>query len=190
MKFKLLLIFSLFSFNLFFSQENKEIFNSEEEIKHQVGIGLNSFVKSAFTSDDNTFSLDYRYKVNQKLQLRAGLSYDEDTGENGYRQGGIKFGIDKNLRRYSHWNFYYGSDLMYKYSNFKNVNKAQHDIGIGFLLGIQYYISKHFSLSTEPTLYFKNIIVVDHNTFLKNNIDTWSEFGLGKIGYVQLNFHF
>ncbi|MBP7172504.1 MAG: outer membrane beta-barrel protein [Cloacibacterium sp.] len=172
-----------------FAQDNNFL-SYDQQIKHQVGIGLNNFIKSAFTSDANSYNLEYRYYKNDKIAWRAGVSYEGNSGESGYTQGGLKIGIDRNFRRYRSWSVYYGFDIMYKYAHFKNINKDEHNLGAGIVLGIQYNISKHFSISTEPTLYFKRNITVDHATFSKDNTTKWNEYGLGKVGYVQMNFHF
>jgi hypothetical protein len=62
-----------------FSQNNKEIFSDEKNIKHQIGIGINKFVNSAFASDKNAYSINYRYKYNTKISLRSGAIYEKDN---------------------------------------------------------------------------------------------------------------
>jgi hypothetical protein len=74
-------------------------------------------------------------------------------------------------------------------SNYKNINKPQYDNGLGVFLGVQYFLSPHFSISTEPMLYYKYIYVVDRSSFQKDNKTSWSETGFGRIGFVELNFH-
>lgn len=172
----------------FFAQDN--FLSYDEKIKHQVGIGLNNFIKSAFTADKNAYNIEYRYSLLPKLSLRSGFSYDANSGEDGFKQGGFKIGIDKNFKRYKSLSVYYGIDVMYKYTNFSSLSKNQHDFGAALIFGMQYNFSKHFSLSTEPILYFRRSIVIDNATFSKDNITKWNEYGLGKIGYIQLNFHF
>lgn len=159
-------------------------------IKNQVGIGISKFVNSAFSSDKNAYNIEYRYRTNEKTAYRAGINYEKDSSESGYLEGGIKIGIDKTFRQYEHWNFYYGIDFFGNYSNYKNTNKDIYSYGIAPLLGIQYVIAKNFSLSIEPGIYIKCVRVIDHATFNPDNTTTWTESGLGKLGYIQLNFHF
>ncbi len=159
-------------------------------IKNQVGIGISKFVNSAFSSDKNAYNIEYRFRINEKIAYRAGINYEKDSSESGYLEGGIKIGIDKTFRQYDYWNFYYGIDFFGNYSNYKNTNKDIYSYGISPLLGIQYVISKNFSISIEPSIYVKCVRVIDHATFNPNNTITWTESGLGKLGYIQLNFHF
>ena len=159
-------------------------------IKHQVGIGISKFVNSAFSNDKNAYDIEYRYKYNQKISLRAGLSYEKDDSESGFIETGLKVGIDKNLKLYKMWTIYYGIDVMGNYSNYKNIDKDIYSFGLAPFLGIQFNISKNFSVSIEPNIYLKYFIAVDNSTFENKKVQRWSESGLGKLGYIQLNFHF
>lgn len=173
-----------------FSQTEQSVLSNPNLIKHQVGIGISKFVNSAFSSDKNAYAIEYRYEQSQKTAWRAGLSYEKDDSESGFINGGIKVGIDRNLRKYDYWTIYYGIDFLGNYSNYKNINKNQYNFGLAPLLGIQYRISKNFSVSIEPMIYVMHTIVIDNATFEKNKTTRWTESGLGKLGYIQLNFHF
>lgn len=173
-----------------FSQNSTTSFSNSDEIKHQVGIGISNFINSAFSSDINAYDVEYRYKYSSKIALRAGASYEKDDSENGFVDGGIKLGVDWNLRKYQKWTVYYGVDFMSNLSNYKNINKDQYSFGIAPLLGIQYNVSPNFSLSIEPNIYFRYYKVIDKSTFLSNNVTEWTRSGLGKLGYIQVNFHF
>lgn len=179
----------LFSLTLYSQNETTNLSNPNL-IKHQVGIGISKFINSAFSSDLNAYNIEYRYKYSNKTSLRSGISYEKDNSENGFINGGIKFGIDRQLRKYEKWTYYYGIDLFGNYSNYKNTNKDIYSFGVTPLIGMQYNISQNFSISIEPMLYIKYNIVVDNLTFDRNNKKEWAETGLGKLGYIQLNFHF
>jgi hypothetical protein len=179
----------LFSFTLYSQNEIKNLSNPNL-IKHQIGIGISKFINSAFSSDINAFNIEYRYKYSNKTSLRSGLSYEKDGSENGFINGGVKFGIDRLLRKYEKWTYYYGLDLIGNYSNYKNINKDIYSFGTTQFIGIQYNASQNFSISIEPMLYIKNNIVIDNSTFDINKKKEWVETGLGKLGYIQLNFHF
>ncbi|SIS79550.1 hypothetical protein SAMN05421786_102153 [Chryseobacterium ureilyticum] len=158
--------------------------------QHQIGIGINKFIKSIFASDDNAMIINYRYSPKGKWSYRTGFDFKKDDSEGGFTQFAIKLGVDRNLKRYRNWNFYYGADYFMRYSNYKNINKPQYDNGIGAFIGVQYFISPHFSISTEPMFYYKYIYIIDKDTFQKDKKRGWSETGFGKIGFVELNFHF
>lgn len=186
---RLFLLVLLFCTKLFCQESSTNSFDSKR-IKHQIGIGINNFINSAFSSDKNAYNLEYRYNLKSSYSLRSGLIYEMETSESGYTQAGLKFGIDKKFRTFKKWNFYYGVDVLTSYSNFKNINKDNYTIGLSPLLGIQYLISENFSISIEPNFYYNYNIIVDNSTFQVDNITEYSEAGLGKLGYIQLNFHF
>lgn len=174
-----------------FSQEqaNQSIITNST-IKHQVGIGISKFINSAFASDKNAYDLNYRYQFSEKTFLRAAGIYNEDDSEGGFVELGLKLGLDRRLKKYDNWTFYYGCDAMSTFANYKNINKDQYMIGLLAFLGIQYNLSKNFSFSIEPGVYVRHNIVVDNSTFDVDNRDSWTESGLGKLGYISVNFHF
>lgn len=177
-------IITFFFVLICYSQEN-----TNNLFKHQVGIGISKFVNSAFPSDKNAYSINYRYRSNSKYSLRAAANYDKDDS-NGFVDLGFKLGIDKKIKTVENWNFYYGIDLLGNYTFFDNINKDQYVFGGISFLGIQYNFSKSFSFSIEPGLYLRHNIVIDNSTFSKDNKSTWTESGLGQLGYINLNFHF
>lgn len=184
-----LVLFLLFSLEGF-SQDTKEILSNENNIKHQIGIGINKFVNSAFASDKNAYSINYRYKYNTKTSLRSGVIYEKDDSESGFVDMGLKLGLDRTFRKYDKWTFYYGLDIISNYSNYKNIDKDIYVIGGLPFIGIQYNLSKNFSFCVEPSFYVRHNIVIDNSTFSNDNRTSWTESGLGKLGYVNLNFHF
>lgn len=187
MKYKITILFLAISLLLSAQQENDSI---SDNPKHQVGIGINKFIKSVFASDDNAMIINYRYTGKGKWSYRTGFDFMKNDSDGGFTQYGFKLGIDRNLKIYRNWNFYYGADIFTRYSNYKNINKPQYDNGLGVFFGIQYFISPHFSISTEPMLYYKYVYLIDKSTFQSNSKSGWSETGFGKIGFVELNFHF
>jgi hypothetical protein len=184
--FILILLFGL----KIYSQNETALVSNPDLIKHQVGIGISKFINSAFSSDVNSYDMEYRYKYSERISLRAGASYEKDNSDNGFVDGGIKLGVDRTFRKYTNWTIYYGADLIGNYSNFTNINKDIYSFGFAPLLGIQYNVSKNFSVSIEPMFFVKYNIVVDNSTFQKDNITKWTESGFGKLGYIQVNFHF
>lgn len=190
LKNKILLLVVVLSSISCFSQTEPLKVPDTVQFKSRVGIGISNFINSAFSSDKNAYNLEYRYALNKKYALRAGGSYEKDDSEGGFTEIGLKVGADKVFRTNKHWSFYFGADILSSYSNFKNVNKDNYGIGIAPFLGIQFNVVENFSISIEPMLYFKYNIVVDNATFLEDKTTTWTESGLGKLGYIQLNFHF
>jgi hypothetical protein len=157
--------------------------------KHQVGIGINKFVKFIFPIDQNAFLLEYRYNIIKDCYLRSAVNFDINTQENKVFQGGLKAGFDFQLVKSDNWYFYIGADIFCDYLHLENINRDFYGLGIIALLGIQYRINKNFSICLEPNVFIRSNIKIDHSTFSRENKSQWYQSGLGKIGYIQLNFH-
>lgn len=157
--------------------------------KHQIGIGVNKFMKFIFPIDQNAFLLEYRYNLFSDCYLRSAINFDINTQESKVFQGGLKAGFDFQLVRSDNWYFYSGADIFCDYLHLENINRDFYGLGIIALLGIQYRISKNFSICLEPNIFLRSNITIDHSTFSKENTSQWYQSGLGKIGYIQLNFH-
>ena len=180
-----LLLFNVASF----SQATMPL-SDPELINQQLRIGISKLVNSAFPSDKNAYTLEYRYNYSAKNSIRTGLIYETEDSANGFVELGVKIGIDRIYRKYAFWTFYYGIDFMTNYTNFKNINKDIYGVAIAPLFGIQYNLSKNFSISVEPMVYYRQTFTKDNATFNDDKTTSFAESGLGKIGYVQLNFHF
>jgi hypothetical protein len=187
---RLILIFLFVSCSTSFAQKDSTKIENSDLTKHQIGIGISKFVNSAFPSDKNAYSINYRYQLNEKISLRSGVIYEKDDSESGFIDIGLKLGVDKKLKSFEKWYFYYGIDLMSNFTNYKNIDKDQYMLGAISFIGIQFNISKNFSFSVEPGIYLRHNITVDNATFANDKKTSWTESGLGKLGYVNLNFHF
>ncbi len=163
---------------------------SVEKTKFQLGIGISKFISNVFPADKYAFLVESRVVMTSDMNYRFGLNYNFDTSEDGEYIMGAKIGLDKLFKKSKKWSFYYGADLGYIHNYLKLTKK--HSAGILFspFIGIMYRFSKNFSISTEPNVYFVQKIFIDKGTFDKNNKKQWVESGFGKIGYIQLNFHF
>jgi hypothetical protein len=157
--------------------------------KHQIGIGMNRLVKYVFPSDQNAFLLEYRYNFFRDCHLRSAVNFDINTQENGVFQWGIKTGLDFQIAKYDNWFFYSGTDVFYDFSHFENINRDFFSYGLIALLGIQCRIGKNFSICLEPSVFIRSNVIIDYSTFNRSNKSQWYQTGLGKIGYLQLNFH-
>lgn len=189
MKNKIIVFFFLLIKNIAFSQKS-DVFSSKENTKYQVGIGASKFINNVFPSDENSFLLEVRIRKNDKVHYRFAGDYDIDGSKNGSYSGGIKIGVDKTFKIYKKWSFYYGVDLGYKHNYLKASKKHTGGILVSPFLGIMFRISKNFSISTEPNLYLVTNFLIDNGTFDKDNKQIWVESGLGKVGFLQFNFHF
>ncbi len=187
MKNKILFIFLIVS-SIVFSQENDAF--SEKESRYQIGISISKFISNLFPSDKNSFLLEGRIKAKNKFSYRVGANYDINTDEDGIYRGGVKLGLDRVFKKSKNWRFYYGVDLGYMHSYLKISKRHTGNLLLSPFLGVMYKFSDNFSISTEPNFYLVQKISIDNGTYAKDNKKYWFESGFGKIGFVQLNFHF
>ena len=163
---------------------------TDAELKHQIGIGISKFVNAAFPSDSNAFLVEYRYLTPPKIAYRAGGDYRVDSSKDSSYEFALKIGVDWLFKDYKHWKFYYGIDLWGRYLYYKDRKQHFTNLAVNPFLGIQYQITKNFSVCTEPGFFVKYNINKDNKTFDPNNRNTWVESRSAKIGFIQLNFHF
>lgn len=194
MKKKLLIIFTFIN-SIALAQQSDAISVCTDSLstakyKHQIGIGISKFVNAAFPSDSNAFLLEYRYLKNPAFVYRVGADYRMENSKDSYYEFALKIGVDKQLKDYKKWQFYYGVDLWGRYLYYGNREQYYTNIAINPFLGILYYFSKNFSVSTEPGFFLKYNIRRDRKSFDPEAQAQWLESRLAKIGFIQLNFHF
>jgi hypothetical protein len=173
--------------NAFFAATDSLSTNS---YKHQIGIGLSKFVNAAFPTDSNAFLLEYRYLKTPSLAYRIATDYRTESSKDSYYEFALKVGVDKKLKNYNKWQFYYGIDLWGRYLYYGNRKQHYTNVALNPFLGILFHFSKNFSVATEPGFFIKYNIRRDRKSFDPEAQAQWFESRLAKIGVIQLNFHF
>ena len=173
--------------NAFFAATDSLSANS---YKHQIGIGLSKFVNAAFPTDSNAFLLEYRYLKTPSLAYRIATDYRTESSKDSYYEFALKVGVDKKLKNYNKWQFYYGIDLWGRYLYYGNRKQHYTNVALNPFLGILFHFSKNFSVATEPGFFIKYNIRRDRKSFDPEAQAQWFESRLAKIGVIQLNFHF
>jgi hypothetical protein len=163
---------------------------SADSYKHQIGIGLSKFVNAAFPTDSNAFLLEYRYLKTPSLAYRIATDYRTESSKDSYYEFALKVGVDKKLKNYNKWQFYYGIDLWGRYLYYGNRKQHYTNVALNPFLGILFHFSKNFSVATEPGFFIKYNIRRDRKSFDPEAQAQWFESRLAKIGVIQLNFHF
>ena len=196
MKKNLFFIFIIIS-SIALAQESNALFTSTDSLttspttcKHQIGIGLSKFVNAAFPSDSNAFLLEYRYQKTPTVAYRIGGDYRAESSKDSSYEIALKIGIDRLLKNYNKWQFYYGIDLWGRYLHYGERKQHYTNIAINRFLGILFRFSKNFSVATEPGFFVKYNIRRDRRSFDPEAQAEWFESRLAKIGFIQLNFHF
>jgi hypothetical protein len=162
----------------------------KEYSKHQVGISATNFVKGILPSQKYSYLLNYNYSISEQYSLRSGFNFYNLAAKDGYFEYSLKFGADKVFRDYKSWKFKFGIDIISSYVEYKSDKRKYYFIGLAPFLSIQFFINKHFSLSTEPNIYGVFYQSIDPNGFASDSNKNWAEYGLGNFGQLQINFHF
>lgn len=126
--------------------------DSTQWTSYQVGFDASSFVRlleGAEAPED--YQLYARYRLNQQWTIRTALRYRHFLDENQEIRLGGRVGADRVFRSEERWQLYIGSDVLAAYDRFLSGNRTRR-VGIAPLLGVQYSITDHFSLSVEPRL--------------------------------------
>lgn len=142
-----------------------------------------------FQKKNATYDLSYFYQLTKKSRIRSHYLYNEVTGDDGKLEYGFKLGYNRFITQNSNWLFYYGLDVENQLTFFNTDSRSKSVYGVRPFIGIQFYVSKSFSFSTEPTFSAIHIISSDPTNFGAKTT-TWNEYKLDNIGLVNLNFQF
>ena len=156
---------------------------------HQIGLHASEFLK-LLEEDDSAYKISYRYTLNHKNALRAGLNYQHLTRDDGEFEASVRLGYDRVFLAENRWSFYFGGDVLLGYTSFNSSKRKTYQMALSPFIGFLFYLSPRFSLSTEPRFVALYHQFQDDDTFTVDNSDAWFEFGLSSIGQFNINFHF
>ena len=128
------------------------------------------------------------YQFSEKSFVRLAGDLEQISGDDGKLDYQIKLGYKRSIRHSGNWLFYCGLDAMFEYEFNRNSQVEQLTEGGLLYVGATYRFSKHFSLSTEPTLFWvykqkEDFDIVDSKKFSNNQ-------GITHVGLVRASFHF
>lgn len=176
------LLLLAFSFNCY-SQRAEGVLK-----KHEAGIDIANaltFIKR----NTQSYLLNYRFNINQKTALRAGLNLDISNGESEGTYPDIKLGIQKNKRN-KNWVLYYGLDFSYSYFKSNAVPTVTSRWGASPLLGVQYFFNERISLYTEASLNYYHYFLTNTNTFDPVKHRDYYRIVIGSVGMAVISYHF
>ena len=157
--------------------------------KHQIGFNASKFI-SLFNEQTNSLEITYRMAIKQPYSIRAGLSFEQNTADDGIFDGSLRIGADKYFKKTRRWDFYYGMDAFLSREVVSSSERENVRFGGFVFLGILFHIGDHFSLSTEPNFSVLRVVFRDDDSFDPEANREWYEYSVGNIGQIQLNFHF
>lgn len=156
--------------------------------RHEVGIDIANaltFIKR----NTQSYLLNYRYNINSKTALRAGLNFDISNGESEGTYPDVKLGIQRDIRSKS-WVLYYGLDLSYSYFKSNAVTTTTTRLGASPLLGVQYFFNNRISISTEASLNYYHFFVTNKDSFDPVKHRDYYRIVIGSVGMVVISYSF
>lgn len=168
-----------------------QLLAQDSSYHHQIGIGVPKLVKHVFSVDENSFLLSYRNTSCPKINFRGGLDFSFTNREDDINYYAVKLGVDTYLKKFKKWDVYTGIDVSFRYAYSDLLKTVNTRASLNVLFGIMYKVSPHFSISTEPYLFFASNYFNDEDTYDVNQKNQkWESFGMGGVGFLSVNFHF
>lgn len=156
--------------------------------KHELGIDIAN-VLTFLKRNNQSYLINYRYRINENIRIRAGVNLDIGTGNSEGIYPDVRFGFQKDKKE-GHWILYMGSDVSYSFfkSNALSGNVSRY--GLSPLVGVQYFFNNKISISTEATLNGYLYHNRQKNTFVGDANSTSFRVSIGSIGMMVINYHF
>lgn len=156
--------------------------------KNEIGIDVANIL-TFLEKNPQSYLVNYKHYFKNSNAFRSGLNFDiSSINENGYfidTRVGYEFG-----RQYERWRLFYGSDMSFFYSKSNLQPNSTYRTGIEPLLGVKYYFSKHFSISTEAKMNFYYYVYRNSGSYDPEANTEEFRISLGSVGMVLVNYHF
>ena len=161
---------------------------SKVEYRNDLGIDFAN-VMTFLKRNTQSYLINYRYRFSDNAAFRFGLNLDVSNKKDKGHYTDAMVGIECRKGKES-WSFYYGLDLSYSYwsSNTQTSNISRY--GISPLIGVRYYFSRHFSLSTEAKLNYFYDYYSKPGSFDPNFQRESYQLNIGSVGMVIFAYHF
>ncbi len=158
--------------------------------KNELGIDVANVI-TFLAKRNESYLLMYKYYMSDKNALRLGVNFDYGTatGDGTYVAGRIGYQHNFPLIK-DKWLMYIGADLT-GFSTSSNFQKNTiRRIGVAPIVGVNYFFSKSFSLSTELSFNFMYTEYRNPDSFDADaNADVF-DANLGSVGMIVLSYHF
>jgi len=156
--------------------------------RNELGIDIANIL-TFLKKNTQSYLVNYKHYFNAKNAIRSGLNLDlSSIKENGYfinTRIGYEFG-----KQNEKWRLFYGSDLSFFYSKSNLQPNKNYSLGLEPLIGVKYYISKHFSISSEIKMNFYYYFYRNPNSFDPTANAEENQIFIGSVGMILLNYHF
>lgn len=175
---------------LVFNDAMAATLEKQEEPKHHIIIRAADFLRIFTKEDEKYYKIQYRYLRGNQTNVRGGLNFFLDTSLKTGFDIDLSIGMDRVFRVYEKWSFYYGIDAIGGLEKLRSGDRWNYKAGLSPLIGIQYKIDNHFSISVEPAILFEMNYYKDYGTFNPKNSDLWYVISIVNTGTIRLGFQF
>ncbi|MFB6455842.1 hypothetical protein ACE38W_11280 [Chitinophaga sp. Hz27] len=156
--------------------------------QHEIGIDIAN-VLTFLKKNQQSYMINYKWYYHPKRAVRAGINLElsNERAEGlypdvriGHQWGHV---IDNFL-------LYGGADvsIAYNYSNTTTISTWRY--GLSPVVGLQYYFTKHISLSTEISLNSYYYKPNDPKSFDPEANDPYYRIKIGSVGMMMISYHF
>ncbi|NSL89269.1 hypothetical protein ECE50_020680 [Chitinophaga sp. Mgbs1] len=156
--------------------------------QHELGIDVANILTFLKRNADS-YLLNYRwhYRPNRAVRAAFNMALSDKSSMGLYPEGrlGHQWGA-----AIDNWRLYGGGDLYAAFGHHNNLSGSYWKLGIGPVVGVQYFFNKHISLSTEVTLNAFYSLPDDPKSFDPDADKTFYEFRFGSVGMFHINYHF
>lgn len=175
---------ALLSFSSLASKQETNLYT-----KYSFGFDASNIFNQLFRSQLYASSVYFSYKYNERSELRLGSDLTRVSGSSGKTILQGRFGYLRTFKSYHKWDFYAGIDALVQGETNENTKTESIEGGGLLFAGAKFYISPHFSIDTEPSLYVIFRQSRDNDAF-GNKISKINKQGFTNIGLVRLTYHF
>lgn len=157
--------------------------------KFSFGFDGSRVFNQLFRANPYSSLLYLEYSFSPKYTLRIAGDAEQVSGDEGKFDYQTKLGLKRYILNKDNWLFYFGLDGIFEYEFNRNTQVKQFTEGSLLYIGATYKIGNHFSLTTEPSLYFvfkqkRDLDSFDSSTKYSNMQ------GFTHVGLVRASFHF
>lgn len=161
---------------------------SAQAQNNQIYLNADDIIPALFNSSASAYRLGYRRQIKENKHLRLGLKYFLES-ENEFKIG-LKPGIDIAFNTSKNWIFFYGFDLALNYTDNFQSDQIYYEFALIPFFRAEYVISESFSISTEPGLFIKTLIIKDVDNSPIDNSNSVFSSGITELGIININFSF
>lgn|GEM_PF-1482312 len=154
--------------------------------RNEVGIDIASIL-TFLSKKSDSYSVYYKRCITEKNTLRTGISMDVGSASDDRISFKCKLGYQRNYPvQNKNWNLFSALDASAYYSGSNYQSNKVMRLGITPVIGVNYYLSPCFTLSSEVGLNLFYTLNRKNNSVDSNDF----EANIGSVGLIIVSYHF